>query len=89
MHEATPIEGGAVALHVSFTIGPTRNWLNLWKPTIDSLEAILGRSTPDRPWHPQDGRITELTLHCQVDPSITNGVAITVRAAALNYPRTD
>jgi hypothetical protein len=41
----------------------------------------LGRTRPDRDWHPCDGRITELGLHVDVDPAIGNGVLVNIVAA--------
>jgi hypothetical protein len=77
---AVELEEGAVALHLIFTVGPTRNWLNLWKPTIDALEPILGPSTPGRQWHPRDDRVVELGLRCLRDPGIGNDVTIAIDA---------
>lgn len=42
---------GPVVLELAFTTGPRRHWPNLWKPTIDALDPILGSETPGRPWH--------------------------------------
>jgi hypothetical protein len=69
-----------VSLQVAFTVGARRNWLNLWKPTIDAMEQILGRSQPERPWHPRDGRIVELGMHHAVDPVLGNDVRLGVLA---------
>ena len=36
-----------VRLEIAFTLGPRRNWLNLWKPTIEAPVPIgvrLGRA---------------------------------------------
>lgn len=33
-----------VRMQMSFTVGPGRNWLNLWKPAIDALGKILGHA---------------------------------------------
>lgn len=74
---------GPVSLELAFAVGPSRNWLNLWKPTIDSLESLLGRTGPDRSWHPRDGRIVDLGLHCIVDSELQNRVAITIWAVSL------
>lgn len=76
-----PFPDGPVHLELSFTIGPGRNWLNLWKPTIDALDPILGRTRAERDWHPKDGRIVELGLHCAVDSSLGHAVRIAVHAA--------
>ncbi|GLY89798.1 hypothetical protein Airi02_077270 [Actinoallomurus iriomotensis] len=76
-HAAT-LPDGPVSLRLRFSVGPRRNWLNLWKPTIDALGPILGRTAPEKPWHPRDGRIVDLSLHCRVEPSLGNEVAITI-----------
>ena len=61
---------------------PQRNWLDLWKPTIDALDPLLGRTHPDRDWHPRDGRIVDLGLHLDVDPSLGNDVVISIAATS-------
>jgi hypothetical protein len=78
-----PLGDGPVSMHLSFTVGPGRNWINLWKPTIDALDPILGSIEPERPWHPRDGRITELALHCHVEPEAGDEVQIAVAASAI------
>ena len=78
---ATEVPAGPVSLQLSFVVGPRRNWLNLWKPTIDSLDPLLGRTHPDRAWHPRDGRIIELGMHVCVDPAAGNEIAIGIAAA--------
>ncbi|MGV0041667.1 hypothetical protein [Mycobacterium colombiense] len=76
------LPSGAIKLELAFLVGPGRNWINLWKPTIDSLEPLLGRdSTETRPWHPSDGRITELGMHLTVDPALRHDVVIGIAAA--------
>lgn len=72
---------GPVSLQLSFSVGPRRNWLNLWKATIDALDPLLGPTSPDHRWHPRDGRIVELGLHCRVEPLLGNQVAIAIDAA--------
>ncbi|CAM3449627.1 hypothetical protein NODU109028_17450 [Nocardioides dubius] len=74
------LQAGPVWLHISFVVGPQRNWMNLWKPTIDALDPLLGRTTVDRDWHPKDGRITELALHLEVDPVMGHDVGISIAA---------
>ncbi len=74
--EVEALPEGPVTLELSFTVGTRRNWTNLWKPTIDSLDRLLGQTIPGRPWHPRDGRIVELGLHRCVDPSIGDHVNI-------------
>ena len=76
------IPAGPVRLELAFVVGPRRNWLNLWKQTIDSLDPLLGRTYPDRAWHPRDGRITELGMHVTVDPAAQWKVAVGIKASA-------
>lgn len=71
---------GPIHLELAFVVGPSRNWLNLWKPTIDSLSPVLGNAHPYRPWHPLDGRITELGLHLAVDRTLGHDVVIGIAA---------
>lgn len=85
---AVALPDGPVMLHVCFGVGPGRVWSNLWKPTIDALGRLLGRTTPDRPWHPRDGRIVELGLSNHLEPSLGNDVAISITAALANGPAT-
>lgn len=79
--DAATIPTGAVQLQLSFVVGPQRNWLTLWKPTIDALDPLLGRTRDDRDWHPKDGRITDLGLHVAVDPSLGHDVLVSIAAA--------
>lgn len=64
------LASGRVRLGISFAVGRSRNWMNLWKPVIDSLDPLLARTAPGRDLHPLDGRITELDLHRAIDPSL-------------------
>jgi hypothetical protein len=75
---AALLPDGPVRMQLSFTVGPHRNWLSLWKPAIDALGQILGNTSSSRSWHPQDGRIVELGLHCQVDPALGNDILIAI-----------
>lgn len=77
---ARPLPDGGVALQLAFVVGPGRVWPNLWKATIDSLGSIIGREAGAGEWNPRDGRITELGLHCAVDPAAGNEVVIAIRA---------
>lgn len=77
---AAELPPGPVQLRIAFVVGPRRNWINLWKPTIDALDPLLGRTRPDRDWHPHDGRITELSLHVHVDPSLKGDVVASIAA---------
>jgi hypothetical protein len=78
---ASELPPGPVRLELAFVVGPRRNWLNLWKQTIDSLDPLLGRTYPHRPWHPLDGRITELGMHLTVDAALRYDVVIGITAA--------
>ena len=78
--DAAELPAGPIALELAFRVGPRRNWLDLWKPTIDALDRLLGRAHPDREWHPRDGRITEFGLHRTIDAAFDNDVVITVGA---------
>jgi hypothetical protein len=71
---------GPVSLELSFTVGPGRNWLNLWKPTIDALSPLLGQAGSSKPWNPQDGRIVQLGLHRQVEQSRRHDVLLAIAA---------
>lgn len=77
---AAELPAGPVRLELAFVVGPRRNWLNLWKQTIDSLDPLLGRTYPDRAWHPRDGRITELGMHVTVDPAAGNEIVVGIAA---------
>ena len=37
-----PLPDGPVVLEASFTVGPDRNWLDLWWSTLDGLGPCLG-----------------------------------------------
>jgi hypothetical protein len=78
---ASVLPAGPVRLELAFVVGPRRNWLNLWKQTIDSLDPLLGRTDLNRDWHPLDGRITELGMHRTVDPALGYDVVIGIAAA--------
>jgi hypothetical protein len=80
---AAELPVGPVRLELAFVVGPvSRNWLKLWKPTIDSLEPLLGRDPAEKlDWHPRDGRITELGMHLTIDPALRHDVVIGIAAA--------
>ncbi len=73
---------GPARLELSFVIG-NRGWLGLWKPTIDALDPVLGRTYRDNPYHPLDGRITELGMHLTVDRALAYDVLIGITAAPI------
>jgi hypothetical protein len=76
--KASELPGGPVWLQLSFVVGRRRNWLNLWKPTIDASDPLLGRTREERDWHPKDGRIIKLALHLTTDPGLENDVMVTL-----------
>jgi hypothetical protein len=78
---ASELPAGPVRLELAFLVGPGGNWLNLWKQTIDSLDPLLGRTYPDRAWHPLDGRIAELGMHLTVDPALRYDRVVGIAAA--------
>jgi hypothetical protein len=84
--EEVEIPGGPVWLQVAFAVSPRRNWLNLWKPTIDALDPLLGRTLRERDWHPRDGRITELGLHVTTEPELGNDVIVALAAGPAAAP---
>jgi hypothetical protein len=67
---------GPVGLAIGVTTGPGRNWANIWKPLIDSFGPVLGED-PNRPFHPNDDRITDLGLHHHINTDIGHDVIIT------------
>ncbi|WP_189337000.1 hypothetical protein [Actinoplanes ianthinogenes] len=79
--DARPLPPGAIALQLSFLVGPRRAWSNLWKVTIDSLGPMLGHAARTRGGAGPDGRITDLGLHCVVDPDVGHDVVIRLRAS--------
>lgn len=78
---ACPLPDGGIALQLSFVVGPQRAWPNLWRVTIDSLRPLLGHvdgvGEPEAP----DGRVTDLGLHCVLDPNLGHDVVIAIRAS--------
>jgi hypothetical protein len=75
-----PLPDGPVVLELGFVVGPDRNWLDLWWSTIDGLGPLLGQSPAHPRFHPRDGRIVDLGLHCTVDPALGTDVVIGLRA---------
>jgi hypothetical protein len=83
---ASELPAGPVHVQIAFTVSPRRNWMNLWKPTIDVLDPLLGRTRPDRNCHPRDGRITDLGLHLTKDATLGNDISISITAAPADAP---
>lgn len=84
-----PLPPGPVRLQLSFAVGRSRNWINLWKPTIDALGKILGQSPGRGAWNPLDGRVTDLGLHCTIDPDLDNDTIIAVAADNVRAPASE
>jgi hypothetical protein len=78
--DTAELPAGPIRLELAFVVGPGKNWLNMWKQTIDALDPLLGRSYADRDWNPLDGRITELGMHLTVDPGLRHDCAIGISA---------
>ena len=76
--------GGPVTLEVHYRLSSRRNWVNLWKPTIDALGPILGAPDAHRPYNVEDDRITALCLTRSTDDSLGWKVLIEASWAALN-----
>ena len=74
------LPAGGISLQLSFVVGPRRAWPNLWKVTIDSLGPLLGRAADAHETAGPDSRITDLGLHCVVDPDLRHDVVIGIRA---------
>ena len=47
---------------------------------MDALDPMLGRTRPDRDWHPQDGRIIDLGLHVSIDSAVGHDVLVNLAA---------
>jgi hypothetical protein len=66
---------GPVAMEIALTTGPDRNWVNIWKPLIDSFGPVLGED-PARPFHPHDDRIISLGMHHRVDTAVGHDLIV-------------
>jgi hypothetical protein len=67
-----------LAVELALTVGPLRNWVNLWKQAIDALGPVVGLPDPSRPFTPRDDLIVSLGLHRMVDPTLGNAVRLNV-----------
>jgi hypothetical protein len=65
---------GPVELGIRFGVSEQRNWVNLWKPAIDSLGGVLGEG--NRPWHPRDDRVSLLVLRRAIRPELAWNVEL-------------
>ncbi len=64
-----PLQPGAVDIQLVWKCSTRRNWIALWKPTIDAMGPVLGEPDTRRPFHPNDDRIVSLKLHLNTDDS--------------------
>ena len=68
-HPCAELEG-PLAVDVEFELSAKRNWVTVWKPTIDALGGTLGHSAlHGARWAPRDDRIRLLVLRRVVDES--------------------
>jgi hypothetical protein len=65
---------GPIDMELCFRVSARRSWINLWKPAIDALGAIVGEG--DRAFHPNDDRIVCLRMHRVIDADLGNDVQI-------------
>jgi len=78
-----PLQPGAVELQLVWKCSSQRNWISLWKPTIDAMGPLLGEPNPHRPFHPNDDRIVSLALHLNTDNSLRWAVHIDMMGRSL------
>lgn len=69
---------GPVEAHMAWRCSRRRNWAWMWKPTADALGPLLGEPDPAKPFHPDDGRISHLSLHLTRDESEGHNVDVAV-----------
>lgn len=74
--EPAPLPPGPVEAQLAFRCSPNRNWVSLWKPTGDVMGPVLGYASDDNPFHPNDDRITRLTLHVERDATVGHDVEV-------------
>jgi hypothetical protein len=61
---------GPVRLEMHYRLHSRRNWVNLWKPTIDALGPVLGAPDPRHPYNVNDDRITHICLTRSIDDTL-------------------
>jgi len=67
---------GPVEVHLAWRCSPRRNWVWLWKPTLDAMGPVLGEPDPQNPFNPADDRVVYLALHCSVDAMAGHSVDV-------------
>jgi hypothetical protein len=70
------LDGGPVSVRLAWRCAPHRNWVNLWKPTVDAMGPVLGEPHPGNPFNPNDDRIVELDTHLSLDESFGHDVVV-------------
>jgi hypothetical protein len=70
------LQSGAVDIQLIWKCSSRRNWINLWKPTIDAMGPVLGEPDTHRPFHPNDDRIVSLKLH--LNPNDSSGWSVDI-----------
>lgn len=69
-------DDGPVWLEVAYTVSSRRDWVALWKATIDSLGPVLGVPDPAQPLAARDDRIVTLGLYRTIDEHLGDDVVI-------------
>jgi hypothetical protein len=85
---ARPVAPGPVALDIVFGVGPARSWINLWKPTIDGLGALLGASSPARPGTPRMAAWCGCPCTAPLIRALGNDVGLLIHARPAQTRRT-
>jgi hypothetical protein len=78
---AAKLPAGPVSVELAFVVGSRRNWLNLWKQTIDALDPLLGRTYPDRAGIRSTAGSPSWGMHLTVDPAARHDVVVGIAAA--------
>ncbi len=71
--QAEPLLEGEVCLQLSWRCSSLQNWVELWRPTGDSLGPVLGER---RPMRPLLERVSQMALHLSLDDRL--GMAVDV-----------
>ena len=72
----SPLPEGLVDVHLGWRCSSRRNWVNLWKPTGDTMGPVLGYYDPNHPFNPRDDRIVSLSLHRVTDDLLGDDVCV-------------